>query len=265
MADGSIAGVSSLEGKVSDEEWKVRVNLAALYRLVAREGWDDMIYTHISARAPGPEHHFLVNPYGYFFEEITASSLVKVDLDGNILQETPYFINPAGFTIHSAIHAAREDANYVIHLHTDPGVAVSAQAEGLLPLTQHALIVLPKLAYHDYEGIALNLDERERLVADLGDKMVMLLRNHGTLAVGSTAAAAWNSIFFLERACMQQVMALTAGRDGVLIAPEEAQEEVAHQMSGQGRRTAGISTRMGGLLWPACLRRLDRELPGYDA
>jgi ribulose-5-phosphate 4-epimerase/fuculose-1-phosphate aldolase len=170
MADGSLAGITSLKGKVSAEEWEARVDLAALYRLVALNGWDDMIYTHISARIPGPEHHFLINPYGMFFGEITASSLVKIDLDGNILQDTPYFINPAGFTIHSAIHSAREDAMFVMHLHTDQGVAVAAQKEGLLPLSQHALICLPKLAYHDYEGIALNLDERERLIADVGDK-----------------------------------------------------------------------------------------------
>src|SRR5580693_9100480 len=201
MADGSLGSPSSLKGKVSAEEWRVRVDLAALYRLVALFGWDDMIYTHISARLPGPDHHFLINPYGQFFDEITASSLVKIDLQGEILQETPYFINPAGFTIHSAIHAARDDAHFVIHLHTDQGVAVSAQAEGLLPLTQHALVTLPRLAYHDYEGIALDLDERERLVADLGDKSVMLLRNYGTLALGRTAAAARNAMFFLERAC----------------------------------------------------------------
>jgi ribulose-5-phosphate 4-epimerase/fuculose-1-phosphate aldolase len=267
VADGSVGGVSSLKGKVSEEEWKVRVDLAALYRLVAREGWDDLIYTHISARIPGPEHQFLINPYGYFFEEITASSLVKIDLDGNILQDTPYFINPAGFTIHSAIHAAREDAHYVIHVHTDQGVAVSAQAEGLLPLTQHALVTLPRLAYHDYEGIALDLDERERLVADLGDKSVMLLRNHGTLALGRTAAAAWNAMFFLERACAQQVMALSVGRDKVLIAPEAAQEKVAGQGGARPTRAQEdrVNAGMGNLLWPACLRRLDRELPGYDA
>jgi ribulose-5-phosphate 4-epimerase/fuculose-1-phosphate aldolase len=266
MADGSMAGVSSLKGKVSEEEWRVRVNLAALYRLSALFGWDDMVYTHISARIPGPEHHFLINPYGMFFEEMTASGMVKVDLEGNIIQETPYFINPAGFTIHSAIHAAREDAQFVIHLHTDQGVAVSAQKEGLLPLSQHALVVLPRLAYHDYEGIALNLDERERLVADLGDKQTMLLRNHGTLAVGSSAGDAWNAMFYLERACKQQVMALSAGRENVLIAPEAAQEEVANQV-GAGRATTPRPTGagMGGLVWPACLRRLDREMPGYDA
>lgn len=258
MADGSVAGSTSLKGKVSAEEWKARVDLAALYRLVALHGWDDMIFTHISARIPGPEHHFLINPYGMFFEEITASSLVKIDTEGNILQETPYFINPAGFTIHSAIHMAREDAHYVIHLHSDQGVAVSAQKDGLLPLTQNALIVGPQLAYHDYEGIALNLDERERLVADLGSKSIMLLRNHGTLAVGHTAAAAWTNIFFLERACAQQVLALSAGRDGVLTAPDAAQNEVRSQ-TGPG---VGM---VGGLAWPACLRRLDRKLPGYDA
>jgi ribulose-5-phosphate 4-epimerase/fuculose-1-phosphate aldolase len=190
------------------------------------------------------------------FEEMTASSLVKIDLEGNILQETPYFINPAGFTIHSAIHAARDDARFVMHLHSDHGVAVAAQAAGLLPLSQHALIVLPRLAYHDYEGIALNHDERERLVADIGDKNLMLLRNHGTLAVGDTAANCWVGMYYLERACTIQVAALSAGRDGVLIAPDASQNEVRNQVS------RGIG---GGLAWPGCLRKLDRELPGYDA
>jgi ribulose-5-phosphate 4-epimerase/fuculose-1-phosphate aldolase len=258
MADGSVAG-ASLKGKVDAVEWKVRSDLAALYRLVALHGWDDMIFTHISARIPGPEHHFLINPYGMLFEEITASSLVKIDLDGNILQETPYFINPAGFTIHSAIHAAREDAHFVMHLHSDQGVAVASQKEGLLPLSQHALAVMPGLAYHDYEGIALNLDERERLVADLGPtKRLMLLRNHGTLSVGATAAECWVGMFFLERACKQQVMALSAGRDGVLLAPNGAQEEVA-------RQTGGNVGMTGALAWPGCLRLLDRRLPGYDS
>ena len=256
MADGSLAGVVSLKGKVSAEEWEARVELAALYRLVALHGWDDMIYTHISARIPGPEHPFLINPYGLFFEEITASSLVKIDLDGNILQDTPYFINPAGFTIHSAIHHARDDAKFVMHLHTDQGVAVAAQKEGLLPLSQHALIVLPRLAYHDYEGIALNLDERERLVHDIGDKSLMLLRNHGTLSVGENAADCWVGMYYLERACKQQVMALSAGRDNVLIAPEASQDEV------KGQVARGIGGKLG---WPGNLRRLDRELPGYDA
>jgi len=256
MADGSLASTVSLKGKVSDEEWDARVGLAALYRLVALNGWDDLVYTHISARVPGPEHQFLINPYGLYFDEITASSLVKVDLEGNVLQETEYFINPAGFTIHSAVHAAREDAHFVMHLHTDQGVAVSAQKDGLLPLSQHALVILPSVAYHDYEGIALNHDERERLVADLGDKNAMLLRNHGTLAAGRTAAECWINMYYLERACLQQVMALSAGRDGILIAPKAAQDEVRNQVR------HGIG---GALSWPGALRRLDRMSPGYDA
>jgi ribulose-5-phosphate 4-epimerase/fuculose-1-phosphate aldolase len=258
MADGSIAQAGSLKTKVSQDEWRVRVDLAALYRLVALHGWDDMIFTHISARLPGPEHHFLINPYGLFFNEITASSLVKVDLDGEIVTETPYAINPAGFTIHSAIHAARDDAHFVMHLHTDQGVAVSAHAEGLLPISQHALVAMPQITYHDYEGIALNLDERERIVADLGDKKLMLLRNHGTLAVGSTAAECWLRMFYLERACKQQVMALSIGRDNILLAPAAAQEEVRQQVMQS-------VTPMGQLAWPGSLRQLDRASPGYDA
>ncbi|MES1158465.1 MAG: class II aldolase/adducin family protein [Terricaulis silvestris] len=256
MADDQ--GSQSVKGRVSAEEWKARVDCAALYRLVALHGWDDMIFTHISLRVPGPEHHFLINPYGMLFEEMTASSLVKVDLEGNIVAPTSYFINPAGFTIHSAIHAAREDALAVIHLHTDAGVAVAAQKEGLLPLTQHALIAGPQVAYHDYEGVALNLDERERIVRDLGPtKRLMLLRNHGTLALGGSAAEAFLGIFFLERACQQQVFALSAGREGVLIAPEAAQEEVRGQ-------TAGLPM-LAGLAWTGLLRKLDRHLPGYDS
>jgi ribulose-5-phosphate 4-epimerase/fuculose-1-phosphate aldolase len=256
MADGSQAVAISLKGKVSDEEWSTRVALAALYRLVALHGWDDLIYTHISARLPGPEHQFLINPYGLYFEEITASSLVKIDLAGNILQETDYFINPAGFTIHSAIHESRDDAHFVMHLHTDQGVAVSCQKKGLLPLGQHSLIVRPQVAYHDYEGIALNHEEKVRLVADLGDKNALILRNHGTLTVGRTAADCWIHMFYLERACKQQIQALSGGCEGVLIAPEAAQETVESQVRmGMG----------GGLAWPGALRRLDRESPGYDA
>jgi ribulose-5-phosphate 4-epimerase/fuculose-1-phosphate aldolase len=257
MADDAGAA-ASLKSAVSEAEWKARVDLAALYRLAAIHRWDDMIFTHISARIPGPDHEFLINPYGMFFEEITASSLIKVGLDGKILQDTDRFINPAGFTIHSAIHAAREDAAFVIHLHSDASVAVSAQAEGLLPLTQHALIIRPHLAYHDYEGVALNHDERERIVADLGDKNVMLLRNHGALTLGPTAGAAWVAMFFLERACAQQIMALSAGRGGILLARPESQEEVRMQTA------AGMGLG-GALSWPACLRRVQRELPGFDA
>jgi len=253
MADDAGA---SVKGRVSAEEWQARVDCAALYRLVALYGWDDMIFTHISMRVPGPEHHFLINPYGMFFEEITASSLVKVDLEGNIVAPTPFYINPAGFTIHSAIHAAREDAMCVMHLHTDAGVGVSAQAEGLLPLSQNALLVLPNLAYHAYERVALNLDERERLVADLGDKKLMLLRNHGTLAVGRNAADAFIGMFFFERACAQQVNALSGGRAGVLTAPDAALEETR----GQSQMLGAVS----GLAWPGLKRKLDRQSPGYD-
>lgn len=241
---------------ISADEWRVRVDLAPLYRLVALQGWDDLIFTHISARLPGPDHHFLINPYGMFFEEITASSLVKINLDGEILQETPYRFNPAGFTIHSAIHEARDDAKFVVHLHTHHGIAVAAQKEGLLPISQHALIIRHRLAYHDYEGIALDLGERERLVADLGDKSLMILRNHGTLALGETAGQCWNGIYYLEHSCSMQVGALSAGRDGILLAPDEAQETVKGQ-----RASASASD----LVWPACLRQLDRDSPGYDA
>lgn len=244
---------------MTTEEWQARVELAALYRLVALHGWDDMIFTHLSARVPGPEHHFLINPYGWLFGEITASSLVKVDLEGRAVDPTPHRVNPAGFTIHSAVHAAREDAMFVLHLHTDAGVAVSTHEEGLLPLTQHALIVLPSLAYHDYEGIALHLDERQRIVRDLGGCHAMLLRNHGTLALGATAGAAFLNLFMLERACAQQVMALSAGRGGVRLAPQAARDEVRAQMAGPMAAMASM------LAWPGLLRRVQRESPGFDA
>jgi ribulose-5-phosphate 4-epimerase/fuculose-1-phosphate aldolase len=208
---------------------------------------------------PGPEHHFLINPYGWLFGEITASSLVKVDLEGRAVDPTPHRVNPAGFTIHSAIHAAREDAMFVLHVHTDAGVAVSTHEEGLLPLTQHALIVLPSLAYHDYEGIALHLDERQRIVRDLGGCHAMLLRNHGTLALGATAGAAFLNLFMLERACAQQVMALSAGRGGVRLAPQAARDEVRAQMAGPMAAMASM------LAWPGLLRRVQRESPGFDA
>ena len=257
MADGNLANIVPLRGRVSEAEWRTRVDLAALYRLVALEGWDDMVFTHISARAPGPEHHFLINPFGVYFDEVTASSLVKVNLQGEIVMDSPYGINAAGYVIHSAIHGAREDALFVMHLHTDCGVAVCAQKSGLLPLSQHAMIVRPHLAYHDYEGIAFNLDERARLVQDLGGKSLMMLRNHGTLATGATAGEAWLGMFHLERACKMQVLALSAGPDGVLLAPEGAQAEVLKVVGG------GLGS-MSELPWPGLLRRLDRRSPGYD-
>src|SRR5215510_13392824 len=201
----------SVRDQVSEAEWQARVDLAAAYRLVALYGWDDLIFTHISARVPGPEHHFLLNPYGMMFDEVTASSLVKIDLDGNKMMDSPYFINPAGFTIHSAVHAAREDALCVMHLHTDCGIAVSAQKDGLLPISQQAMFALASLGYHDYEGLALNEEEKPRLVNDLGNKTSLILRNHGLLTVGETVADAFLSMFLLERACRIQIMAQSGG------------------------------------------------------
>lgn len=264
MVDCSWSPAPSLRGKVSEAEWQTRVDLAALYRLVALNGWDDLVYTHISARLPGPDDHFLINPYGVFFEEMTASSLVKVDMDGKVVQDTPYKVNAAGFTIHSAVHGAREDVKFVMHLHTSQGIAVSAQQEGLLPISQTALAVIPELGYHDYEGIALDWEERERLVADLGNNAAMILRNHGTLAVGVDAGDCWRTMFVLESACKAQVMALSAGRDKILIAPQDAQDTVARQMANRGpQRIEGGQTAYE-LLWPGCLRRLQRQLPGFD-
>jgi ribulose-5-phosphate 4-epimerase/fuculose-1-phosphate aldolase len=242
---------------ISQVEWDVRTDLAALYRLVALHGYDDLVFTHISARVPGPEGHFLINPYGLLFEEITASSLVKIDLDGTIVGGSDHGVNNAGFVIHSAVHAAREDAQFVIHLHTDDGVAVSAQAEGLLPLNQRALFVLPTLGYHEYEGLAEDLEERERIAANLGtDRNTLLLRNHGTLALGATAGKAWLNIYSLERACTTQVRTLSAGCDGARLAPEVVQAYVRHQASRD-------NSKLAVLAWTALLRKLDRDSPDY--
>jgi len=242
---------ASIREQISKEEWEARVDLAAAYRLVAHYGWDDLIFTHLSARVHGSEHHFLINPYGMMFEEITASSLVKVNLAGEIVMPSPYFINPAGFTIHSAVHAAREDALCVIHLHTDYGIAVSAQADGLLPISQQALFALSSLAYHDYEGLALNEDEKSRLVADLGTKSNLILRNHGLLTTGKTAAEAFLSMYMLERACRIQILS-QAGGGTLLLVGEPILNSVAAQLSavtvGQGAQ----------LTWPGLLRKLDR-------
>lgn len=246
----------SIRPEVAAAEWQRRIDLAACYRLVALYGWDDLIYTHISARVPGPEHHFLINPYGMLFGEITASGLVKVDLDGKIISDTPCDINPAGFVIHSAVHAAREDVACVLHVHTVNGVAVSAQAAGVLPLSQHSMFVLASLAYHDYEGVALDDDEKPRLVRDLGDKRFLMLRNHGLLTVGHSVADAFVSMYFFETACAIQVRAQAGGHELLRIDPAimaGAQEQFTQVTKGAGR----------GLAWPALLRRLDRIDPGY--
>src|SRR6478672_3009894 len=192
----STVEIPPMEDKVSPEEWKIRVDLAAAYRMVAHYGWDDLIFTHLSARVPGPEHHFLLNPYQLMFEEVTASSLVKVDMSGNAVEPTPFITNPAGFTIHSAVHMARDDAHAVMHLHTPHGQAVSAHAEGLRPLTQTAMLIRGDVAFHDYEGVAVDLGERERLVADLGAKNAMILRNHGTLAVGKNVGECFIRLYY---------------------------------------------------------------------
>lgn len=247
----------SLKGKVADTEWALRCDLAAAYRLVALFGWDDLVFTHITARLPGPEHHFLINPYGCLFDEITASSLVKIDIEGNKVMESPHPINPAGFTIHSAIHQAREDALCVMHTHSINGVAVSAQKDGLLPLSQTALIAGESLAYHDYEGIALYEDEKPRLVADLGNKMTLMLRNHGLLTIGKNCADAFLRMYTLEAACMIQVRALAGGRELSPVTPsilENISEQVRMVTHGQ----------FGMLAWPALLRRLNRRNPGFD-
>lgn len=256
MSTTPMAKSASVREQVSEQEWQARVDLAAAYRLVAHYGWDDLIFTHISARVPATDHHFLINPYGLMFEEITASSLVKIDLDGKIVLESPHVINPAGFTIHSAVHAAREDALCVIHLHTDYGIAVSAQKEGLLPLSQQALFALASLAYHDYEGLALNEEEKPRLVADLGNKNFMILRNHGLLTVGRTVAEAFLAMFLLERACKIQILAQSGGTD---LAPvsEPILERVASQLDAV---TVGFGAQ---LTWPGLLRKLDRIDPTY--
>ncbi len=245
-----------VRARVGEDEWQARVDLAAAYRLVALHGWDDLVFTHISARVPGPEHHFLLNPYGMLFEEVTASSLVKVDLDGRVVMDTPHRINPAGFTIHSAVHAAREDARCVMHLHTPHGVAVSAQRGGLLPISQQALFVCASLGYHDYEGVALLEAEKPRLVRDLGDKTFLILRNHGLLTVGATPADAFLYMYVLETACRIQVLAQAGGGELVPVA-----EPIVRGMEAQAREvTRGLG---GGLAWPGLLRKLDRIDPSF--
>lgn len=248
--------VQTVQERVSAEEWQVRQDLAALYRVVAMHGWDDLVFTHITARVPGTEQHFLINPYGLLFESVTASSLVKVDLEGNKLIDTPYPFNPAGYTIHSAVHAVRKDAHCVIHLHTRAGVAVSAQKNGLLPISQQASIALGSIAYHDYEGLALNPDEKRRLQEDLGDKSAMILRNHGTLVAAPTIADAWLQMYNLETACQIQIAAQAGGQELIPIDEDIIRkncDSVMQVTAGQGARIA----------WAAMISKVEHQDPSF--
>lgn len=247
--------IPSVKELVSAEEWQLRCDLAACYRLVAAYGWSDLVFTHVSARIPGPEHQFLINPYGLMFDEITASSLVKVDQDCNKLSDSPFPVNPAGFVIHSAIHQAREDAACVLHTHSRAGVAVSAQKCGVLPISQQSTFVLGSLAYHDYEGVALRDDEKPRLQADLGQANYLMLRNHGLLTVGRTIADAFLSMYIFENTCRIQIDA-QAGGELVHVKPQILQG-IAGVMK---TATAGQGA---ALAWPALLRKLERLDPGY--
>jgi ribulose-5-phosphate 4-epimerase/fuculose-1-phosphate aldolase len=246
----------SLKGKVSDEEWQLRVDLAACYRLVDHFRWGDLIYTHMSARLPGTDH-YLVNAFGLGFDEVTASNLVKVDLQGNILDDSPYTINPAGFTIHSAIHEVRHDAHCVIHLHTKETIAVATLECGLLPLSQHAMFSLPSLSYHGYEGLAVNDDERARLQADLGTTNHMLLVNHGGLTLGPTIGDAFMRFYDLQRACEIQVAILSTGLPATPV-PQPIIDNIINQAKVVHSGSTG-----GQLAWPAMLRKAYRLDPRF--
>ena len=247
--------MDSVRSQVSVEEWQMRVDLAACYRLVALYGWSDLVFTHISARIPGPEHHFLINPYGLMFDEITASSLVKVDQQCNKLIDSPYPVNPAGFVIHSAVHEVRDDIQCVLHTHTRAGVAVSAQKAGVLPISQQSTFVVASLAYHDYEGVAFRDEEKPRLQADLGNKTYLMLRNHGLLTVGRTVADAFLNMYVFESTCQIQIAA-QAGGELISVNPKIV-EGVAQAMKVQ---TGGMG---GAFVWPALLRKLERTDASY--
>lgn len=247
---------SDVQKKVSTPEWETRVNLAACYRAVAMFGWDDLIFTHISARVPGEDGHFLINPYGMMFEEITASSLVKIDHAGKKVMDSPFPINPAGFVIHSAIHEARANAMCVLHLHCANGVAVASQKNGLLPISQQSMVVHTSLAYHDYEGIALHDDEKPRLVRDLGDNYFLVLRNHGLLTVAETIADAFVYMYLFERACAIQVLAQSGGNQLI-----EIDKRLIAGARAQARSVMGEIG--GGFVWPGVLRKLDRMDSSY--
>ena len=248
----------------TEAETRLRRELAAVYRLIAHFKMTDLIYNHISVRLPGPEHRFLLNPFGLLYEEITASNLVIVGLDGQLITDGPWRVNPAGFVIHSAIHEAREDALCVLHTHTKAGCAVAAQEHGLLPLNQMSLEFYNRVGYHDYEGIALSSAEKRRLVADLGDKPVMILRNHGLLTVGKTPGQAFLRMFYLERACQIQVDAMAGGAPLVLPPPEVC-EHTARQFAGADGDRDYADVGSPSLAWQAMLRLVDRIAPDYQS
>ncbi len=254
----TIATASSPPLQADAEEWRIRCELAALYRLVAHFRMTDLIYTHISARIPGPEHYFLINEYGALFHEVRASDLVKINVEGEMVdtgRKPPQRVNPAGFTIHSAIHMHRPDLNFVLHTHTAAGMAVSAQEHGLLPITQIAMKFFGRIGYHDYEGLALNIGERERIVADMGPHNALILRNHGLLVGGPTAARTFNWIYFLERACQAQVAALAGGAK--IITPSKEVCEISEK---QANRTYAPHE---DLAWDACLRLIENDPIDY--
>jgi ribulose-5-phosphate 4-epimerase/fuculose-1-phosphate aldolase len=250
--------IPSLQQRVSPEEWQMRVDLAACYRLVADFGWSDLVFTHLTARVPTADggHAFLINPYGMMFDEITASSLVKIDMHGNKLDDSPFPINPAGFTIHSAIHEARDDAICVLHTHSFNGAAVAAQDAGVLPISQPSIFVLNSLAYHGYEGLALHDEEKPRLVADFGNKTFLMLRNHGLLTVGKTVADAFLNLYIFEAACAIQIKAMAGGTSLTTIAPA-----IIDNAMKQAQQVT--NSRYGALACPALLRRLERLDPSY--
>ena len=250
----------STETAITEAEYATRVDLAAAFRLVDLYGWSDMLATHLSARIPGPNEHFLINPVGMMFEEMTASCLVKVDIDGNILSESEFGINPAGYTIHSAVHMGRKDAACVMHTHTAAGLGVATQKSGLLPLTQMALAVIAQTGYHDYEGPAFDLGERDRLIKDLASNNVLILRNHGLLTVGKTVAEAFVWLFRAERACRFQLSFQQAG-----VSPQEIPKEVQDVSIERSKKAISASGHrpIGEFEWPALIRKLNRENPGY--
>ncbi len=253
--------IPNMKGYVSDAEWQTRVDVAAAYRLTAHYGWSDLVFTHISARVPGEDGAFLINPYGLFFDEITASSLVKIDAQGNPLQDTAFPVNPAGFVIHSAVHAARHDAAFVMHTHTANGVAVAAQAKGLLPISQQSIFVLASLGYHAYEGVALSDEEKPRLVADLGMNKHLMLRNHGLLTVGQTMADAFLSMYLFESACNIQIRAQAGGSSLGTDLLEIDHCIIAGAMAQSQQVTKGLG---GSLIWPGLLRKLDKLDASYE-